>query len=447
MTAKWVIGCPALSLLTAQLPACGFTASVDNLLSPPRLTAEQEEIYQVLQNSAGSQISLKYPKSGERLSAFLVEDLDDDGSDEAIVFYETGRNAVDENPLRICMLDQADGAWRAISEYAAAGAEIDRVDLVRLGSNPRLNLIISYSMVDGAEHAAEVYHYADGTLECSRSLHYSAMALRDLNQDGTLELFTVSAAKAPDPAAATAYALGADGIYAQSQINLPEAFTDIQRLVYGDLPTGTGNESIPAIYIDGTTGATSVQTVVLHYSDNRLRLDYSDRADRFPNTTRAGGYQTLDIDGNGEAEIPVNTVFYGYSNAAEASKLSMTNWYVCRNRQLIRARSSYYSGQDGYVFLLPRRWERCVTALPENDEIVFYEFDTAEQQANGEPILKEPLLRLAVVTDPVAADAMQSDGYLLLREQSGRYYLGRLLNGSRTLTLRPSELMTAMKYL
>ena len=69
MTAKWVIGCSALSLLTAQLPACGFTASVDNLLSPPRLTAEQEEIYQVLQNSAGSQISLKYPKSGERLSA------------------------------------------------------------------------------------------------------------------------------------------------------------------------------------------------------------------------------------------------------------------------------------------------------------------------------------------------------------------------------------------
>ncbi|MBP0971798.1 MAG: hypothetical protein J5753_07130, partial [Oscillospiraceae bacterium] len=50
-----------LSLLTAQLPACSFNMNVESMLSPPRLTAEQEQIYQKLQNSVGSQqVRLKY---------------------------------------------------------------------------------------------------------------------------------------------------------------------------------------------------------------------------------------------------------------------------------------------------------------------------------------------------------------------------------------------------
>ena len=60
---------------------------------------------------------------------------------------------------------------------------------------------------------------------------------------------------------------------------------------------------------------------------------------------------------------------------------------------------------------------------------------------------REPLLRLAVVTDPVAADAMQSDGYLLLRQQDSRYYLGRIEQGGKSLRLSPSELLVSMRFL
>ena len=75
----------AAAAMTVQLPACNFTASVETLLSPPRLTAEQEQIYQALMKNTGSSVSLKYPKRGEHLSAFTVVDLDGDKMDEAIV--------------------------------------------------------------------------------------------------------------------------------------------------------------------------------------------------------------------------------------------------------------------------------------------------------------------------------------------------------------------------
>ncbi len=449
MKIKLIAGCAMLSVLTAQLPGCSFSTSVESMLSPPRLTVEQEQIYRALQTSAVSQISLKYPKSGERLSAFIMEDFDGDGSDEAVVFYEVARNAADENPLRICLLDQnADGTWTAISHASAAGAEIDRVDLERLGTNPRMNLIISYSMVDGAEHAAQVFHYENKLVQ-SLEITYSVMELRDLNEDGTMEMFVASAAKNSQPAAADVYALNERGKYVLDELALPETMTDVSRITYGRLPVGTGNETVPAIYLDGMSGATSVRTVVLNYREN-LTMLYADSADRILNTDRAGGFQTMDIDGDGEAEIPVNMAFYGYSKP----DVLMTNWYVCRNGLLMRERSSYYSAQDGFVFLMPKRWERIVTARQENDEMVFYTFDPqaaavgeGDAAEAAEPQMIEPLLRLAVVTDPVAADAMQSDGYLLLRQQDSRYYLGRIEQGGKSLRLSPSELLVSMRFL
>ena len=57
----------------AALTGCTFGASIDTLMAPPKLSVEQEQIYSALKNSIGSSISLKYPKSGKYLSAFIVQ--------------------------------------------------------------------------------------------------------------------------------------------------------------------------------------------------------------------------------------------------------------------------------------------------------------------------------------------------------------------------------------
>ena len=447
MTAKLRLLCAAAAL-TVQLPSCNFNMSVETMLAPPRLTAEQEQIYQALQMAGETQISLKYPKSGERLSAFTVEDLDGDGSDEAIVFYETARSAEDENPLRICLLDQQNGRWSSINSFPTAGAEVDRVDIRQLGSNSRINLIVSYSMVDGAEHAAQIYHCEDGKLVRSLSVNYSAMAMRDLDLDGTTELFVTTAAKAPNPASAVVYALDEEGRYQLSRpLNLPESVTDVMRLNYGILPGGAGENAVPAIYLDCAAGATTAQTVIASYSEGKLSAVYADSADQFLNSSRPAGCQSMDIDGDGEIEIPANSVFYGYSNTAEGSPLSMTSWCVCRGGLLIREHASYYAQRDGYIFVIPTRWEKRVTAISENEEIVFYEIERGKQNSDGSPVLKEPLLRLAAVDDPVSADALQTEGYLLLRRQNGTYCLGKSVSGSSSLRLTESELLFAMHFI
>lgn len=437
----------AAALMSIQLPSCSFSASVETMLSPPRLTAEQEQIYQALQAAAGSSVRLKYPRSGERRAAFTVEDLDGDGADEAIAFYEVSLAAADENPLRLCLLVQRDGKWRAVSDYPTAGAEVERIDVSTLGSNPRTNLIVSYNLVDGGDHTAEVYHLEDGGLERSLQIPYTILTLRDLNGSGETELLSVTSAKLPNPASAAVYSLDREGQYLTSQISLPETFTDVSRLVCGMIPQEkAGAEPVPAFYLDGSAGPTTVQTAVLAYSSRKLSLIYADSADHIQNTARPAGCQTFDIDGDGEAEIPVQAVFYGYAADSDVPQPAMTNWYVCRNGLLMRERASYYSPAGGYAFLLPARWERRVTAVPEDDEIVFYEFDKTAQSEDGAPVLKAPLLRLTAVTDAVSAEAMQEDGYILLRQTGGTSYLARRLNTEHPLALSDGELITSMCY-
>ena len=76
-------------LMTVLLTGCSMGVSVENLLTPPKLDAQQNEIYQALISSSGAAIQLKYPKSGDYRSAFVVRNIDGEESEEAFVFYES----------------------------------------------------------------------------------------------------------------------------------------------------------------------------------------------------------------------------------------------------------------------------------------------------------------------------------------------------------------------
>ena len=134
----------AAALVVMLLSGCTFGTSIDTLMAPPKLSLEQEQIYNALTDAAGSSISLKYPKSGKYLSAFIVEDIDGDGGREAVVFYEKNSLAAPENTLRINILDSENGKWRSVYDTPADGSEIERVMISRLGENQRINLIIVY---------------------------------------------------------------------------------------------------------------------------------------------------------------------------------------------------------------------------------------------------------------------------------------------------------------
>ena len=407
----------------AALTGCTFGASIDTLMSPPKLSQEQEDIYTALTDAHGTAISLKYPKAGKYLSAFIIEDIDGDGGNEALVFYERNNHAADENPLRINVLDKkADGKWWSVCDEAAAGSEIEEVIISKLGSNDRVNLIIGTSLINRSEKNVNIYVYSDGMLKepdkFSDSDSYSFMDVRDLDMDGELELLRLTKASNGEPAMAEAYKLDGEGTYHRSPLELSDNFSDFD-ISYGRLPTGK-----LGIYIDAVSGTGTIQSDVLYYvsedGENKLKKVFG-TPEEAAKTERAAGCNCFDVDGDGSLEIPIQELAPGYEESDEGAQLLLTHWMqINGDYRLERRYTSYYSINDGYIFIFPEKWKGRVTVKRDtvNDEIVFCAYN------NGE--MGRELLHIFCADDQPSRDDRLSGGYMLMHTKGGSAYLAMI---------------------
>ena len=152
----------AAILSIAALTGC--QATIENLLTAPKLTQEQSEIYQALINSSGSSIKLKYPRGGEYRSAFVLQDIDSDGTQEALVFYESQSVQSGESALRLKVLDNFNGSWEAVYDLACVGSEVDSISFASLGDDSTTEILVCYSMLNQSEKTLSVLNYSDGLI-------------------------------------------------------------------------------------------------------------------------------------------------------------------------------------------------------------------------------------------------------------------------------------------
>ena len=348
-------------------------------------------------------------------ATFIIDDIDGDGGNEAVVFYERNGLGVDEVTLRINVLDQDDGNWRSVCDTAAAGAEIEKVMISKLGDNERVNLIIGSSLINRSEKNVTVYNYdqTEGNIAPTFfSESYSFMDVTDLDGDEKNEFLLLTGSANGAPAGAEVYQLDEEGKYHQCPCELSGAFTEFDGLSYGKLPNGkTG------LYIDAVSGTGSIQTDIVYMEDNRLKKVFSSAEESFA-TLRSSGCPSYDIDGDGELEIPVQVISPGYEDVSEGEQIKLTNWMrIGANDTLEHKHTSYYSIGEGYVFVFPEKWQGKVTVKRDaiNDEMVFCSY-------SGGKAGRE-LLRICCAEDMVSRDDRISTGYMLLKTKGESSYL------------------------
>lgn len=398
--------------LVLLLTGCVFSSSIDSLMSPPKLSVEQEQIYKALTDATGTSISLKYPKSGKYLSAFIVEDIDGDDESEAVVFYEKNSIALEENSLRINILDRSDGKWRSVCDTPAKGAEIEKVMISKLGSNERTNLIIGSSLINRSEKNVSIYNYSDGNIEETFSESYSFIDVTDFDGDEENELLLLSGATFGNTARAETFRLKEDGLYYRYSCNLSGNFTEFDNLSYGKI-----DDEHTGLYIDAVTGTGLIQTDIVYMDNTSLRKVFS-TADESSFTVRPSGCNSFDIDGDGVPEIPVQKISSGYENVSESEQIKITEWFfVGKNNKLEKKYTSYYDINDGYIFVFPEKWENNVTIKHDfiNDEIVFCAYDDGKTGRE--------LLRIYFSADTPSLEDRISNGYMLLHTKGDSEYL------------------------
>lgn len=402
----------SVAVLCLFLTGCTFGTSIDNLMSPPKLSLEQEQIYNALTDAAGSSISLKYPRSGRYLSAFIVEDIDGDGGNEALVFYEKTSLAAPENTLRINILDKENDKWRSVFDTPAEGSEIEKVTISTLGENERVNVIIGSSMINRSDKNVSIYNYSEGRLERTFSESYSFFDVKDLDSDEQNEFLLLAGAASGTNASAEAYKLDTQGKYHKYSCELSGGFTEFDSLGYGEMSSG-----LQGLYIDAVSGNGYIQTDVVYMDRNGLNKVFASAEDSAA-TLRPSGCSSFDVDNDGELEIPLQVISPGYEKVPESEQMRLTNWFCIRNGRLEKKYTSYYSIGSGYIFIFPDKWQNKVTVRHDtvNDEIVFCSYSDADDKSRE-------LMRIYCAEDPASREDRLSAGYMLLSTKGESSYL------------------------
>ncbi len=433
-TVKGSIRIAAAAVLGAVFTGlCGCSlSSVEELLEPPKLSEEHNEIYQAVLNVMGKDISLKYPKSGEYRSAFVVTDVDDEETDEAMVFYNAKGSSGDTS-LRINFLDRKDGKWVSVYDIAALGSEVESVKLDNLGDGAK-SIIITYSALGSSSRAVSVLKFTDGTPAEAYRGNYSYLDFTDVNGDGGKEMLVVAYDSAAELSLMSLLGWKDGAFVTHSSTLMTMGNVEISKTVFGGI-----NEKEKGIFVDYYAGDSAYGTEVV-----LLRgLNMSVVTPAVPLRRRNNAYtpvaNCMDIDGDGTIEIPTTYVLRGYEELTKPEQLCGFAWLgISPQGQTRRRANMFISPKYDFYINIPSRWEGLVTATSAADgEIIFWK---AAPALNS---LETQLLSIKTVPNSEPAP----DGYTFFSRTNSVSCYTKSDAGADSLVLTESELHDCLKPL
>lgn len=367
----------ALAVCSLFMTGCSSVMSlgVDGLVAAPKLSDEQSVIHETLIKSVGDNISLKYPKNGDNRSAFLVANIDDEPTDEALVFYQLNNASSGDAGVRINVMDQTDGGqWKSVFDLAGKGTDIDRVSIMSSGNKSVYNVVIGYSAMTMEGKTLQICRYDGKTFTPSvYDDTYSVMEIFDIDKDGRDEIVTVL--NSPATATATAAVIESTSSSIEKTQTIPMSSDTVS---FVSTTIGLADNEKPAMFVDCLKSSGEIQTEIIYFKYNKLQNPVLQLPDKLlVQTTRPAGYYSKDIDGDGIVEIPVTELMPGHENLPDEEKVLMTSWLNFKDFYELESKySGYYSISNGYQMIFPKRWQGVVTTKIDaaTKEAVFYSY-------------------------------------------------------------------------
>ena len=396
----------ALLMSATLLGGCsGLNTTLDSLLSPPKLTEYQTAVYNALIQTTGDQVELTYPRSGDYRSAFVIYNLDDEPTSEAIVFYRLPETSQSEGGLRMSFLDQQEGQWVSVLDRPLMGREVESVSFSDFGMG--MNIVVRCSVLSQSEQTVNVLNYRDGKVEELYRGSYVFLESTDMDSDGYNELFLINydAALGYHNAHLLTYYEDEEGNTVFGAVSTVPLNTDVMAVQRMNRQKLEYNECI--VFLDYSKGSGVFGTQLLRCLGKNLTQIYSEGLTRRNNNYTPTLYST-DIDGDGILEIPVTSPLPGYENLLIPEQLYSVEWYYADAENPFFAPTkksvSYISAGLEYMFYIPVRWQGLVTAERSDNGVNFVKYD------DGAEILLSIYVQSSGASKPSAAEGWQVYG-------------------------------------
>lgn len=283
----------ALVLLAAVIVFClsgcnTFSMDTDALLTPPELTGDMAPISDALAKSVKDEYQLKYPSSGERRSAIVLEDINSDGVFEAFAFYSTADDEMTN--MHINIIAHVDGGYKSVADFSTVAGGIERIDFCDLDADGTEEIFVGWEVYGSSEKQICVYSLDGGQTAQLLSEKYTGFICCDLMGKGGNQLLIQQLSTSELTNTAILYSLTGGGLKKTASCILDPLVKTVSAPVLSKLSNGKS-----AVFIDEIKGAGAV-TEVLYVSGGELKNPLLDTENAIENirTLRASSIACKD---------------------------------------------------------------------------------------------------------------------------------------------------------
>ena len=338
-------------LLVAMLFAltgCAGISTVEDLLRAPQLSSQLAVVQKALNTWLGESPQLKYPRSGDSSSPFLFSDLDGDGAEEAVVLYQSETSSLN---VHLAVLEQQGEEWRVIQTMEGLAAGVQSIELADLHGDGGHELVVVYpGPADGQDFLA-VYSYANHMLERNYMRVSSCYLLQSVDDSGRQSL---AIAYPQGSRMALEVLTSRGGVFQNTQeMLLDERFADCTQLFYSAKPGMRRTLVVDGVDQSGYT----ISEIIDYDPTQNLPTPYTGYdGDIIAASARLKpGLSSMDIDGDGGVEIPVEEETI--TGLDEARKLSYVTWRDFTRSSNTVVWFGILDAEYGYFIRLPSMWQ------------------------------------------------------------------------------------------
>lgn len=425
-------------VLVSIITFCGcdlFSAETDALISPPELAGNMSPIKDVISESAPEGYALKYPSSGNRRSAVVLEDIDFDGKMEAFAFYSTVEDGI--TTMTVNFIKTVDGEWKSVATQSIAAGGVERVDFCDLDGDGIEELLVGWEVHGTTDRQVAVYSPSSEALAQRMLQSYTNYVCCDLDEDNEEELFVQHLNPSEQLNRAMLFELTSMGVSQIGGCLMDSTVKAASEPLVSTLSTGK-----VAVYIDEVKGIGNI-TEVLFFSKGELVNPLLNSVETIENTKTVRAYtlSTMDINADNIPEIPIASVLPS-AITSNNEVLYYTSWCSFNGEALVSKLNTIVNSIDGYYVEVPEKWWGKIAVAKETDYNLrtFYYYD-AKKETVGEKIC---------YIKTVAKKSYKAEDYadaIVLAENEDNIYLGVILDESGELSIKVDEFKNIFKFI
>lgn len=365
-----------LAFATAALTS-GCTViptDISELETPPKLTADQQAIVKALESHIGGKPNFKFPLEGDYRSAFVLKDLDHDGTTNAIAFYSaSGSNAASPH---IAVIDKVgNNNWQVSCDIGSEGNEIDSIEFGDFNGDGHEDMAVGWRTFNSTDLTLIVYTRKGKSFTKSILGTFTKMKTLDMDGNGKTDILLLKLDSNIKQAAARLISFKDGKLTAVSSSPLDSTVTSYSGIYVSKVYGGD-----KAVFIDGVKSENKFITEIVSCKNGQLSSPLYDNDRHTVNSTmRFVDYKCTDIDGDGIIEVPMPVELPYLQNKSNTNKVWLVRWnaFDSSENTWIPKLSCLMNYTQGYYFKYPEKWEGHITVSRQDGDNawVFCEWD------------------------------------------------------------------------